>query len=209
MNTSFTVNSYWGPRREGPGQIAARCRALLKSLGRISPDFVDWNFVGRVPSPINRPYDGPAAIAEFLRDQYRTVAFANMSSDDLSRLIEAAVSRTDNDEPTPVSGYFFSAYTGSGREPGSISLTVHAGDCCPNNCYINSVRIETQALCIENQSLLTLPVLKAAMFAIAETWDAILKRFKVKQSPVFDISRAIPISHLPAYRKQRALRGTQ
>ncbi len=45
--------------------------------------------------------------------------------------------------------------------------------------------------------------------SIAETWDAILKRFKVKKSPVFDISRAIPISHLPAYRKQRALRGTQ
>lgn len=44
--------------------------------------------------------------------------------------------------------------------------------------------------------------------SIEETWDAILKRFKVNKSPVLDISRAIPISHLP-YRKQRALRGTQ
>ena len=45
--------------------------------------------------------------------------------------------------------------------------------------------------------------------SIAETWDAILKRFKVKKSPVFDISRAIPLGPLPAYRRQRALRGTQ
>jgi len=45
--------------------------------------------------------------------------------------------------------------------------------------------------------------------SIAETWDAILKRFKVKRTPVFDIPRAIPIGHLPAYRKRRALRGNQ
>jgi glutamate synthase (ferredoxin) len=45
--------------------------------------------------------------------------------------------------------------------------------------------------------------------SIEETWDAILKRFKVKRASVFDISRAIPPGHLPAYRKQRALRGNQ
>jgi hypothetical protein len=45
--------------------------------------------------------------------------------------------------------------------------------------------------------------------SIAETWDGTLKRFKVKKSPVFDISRAIPLGHLPAYRKQRALRRNQ
>ena len=45
--------------------------------------------------------------------------------------------------------------------------------------------------------------------SIAETWDAILRRFKVKRAPVFDISRAIPLGHLPSYRKQRALRGDQ
>ena len=45
--------------------------------------------------------------------------------------------------------------------------------------------------------------------SIAETWDAILKRFKAKRAPVFDLSRAIPLGHLPSYRKQRALRGNQ
>jgi glutamate synthase (ferredoxin) len=45
--------------------------------------------------------------------------------------------------------------------------------------------------------------------SIAETWDAVLKRFKVKRAPVFDISRALPLGHLPAFRKQRALRGNQ
>src|SRR5579872_6455086 len=45
--------------------------------------------------------------------------------------------------------------------------------------------------------------------SIAETWDAVLKRFKVKRAPVFDISRALPLGHLPAFRKQRALRRSQ
>jgi len=45
--------------------------------------------------------------------------------------------------------------------------------------------------------------------SIEETWDAILKRFKVKRAPVFDISRAIPLGHSPAHRKRRALRGSQ
>jgi len=43
--------------------------------------------------------------------------------------------------------------------------------------------------------------------SIAETWDAILTRFRIHKTPVFDVARAVPLDSLPSYRKQRALRG--
>ena len=42
--------------------------------------------------------------------------------------------------------------------------------------------------------------------SIAETWDAILKRFRIHKTPVFDVPRAIAIDTLHPYREQRALR---
>ena len=63
--------------------------------------------------------------------------------------------------------------------------------------------LSDQALPFSRVEPLSLPC------SIAETWDAILKRFNVKRAPVFDISRAIPPGHLPTYRKQRALRRNQ
>ena len=41
--------------------------------------------------------------------------------------------------------------------------------------------------------------------SIAETWDAILTRFRRHKTPVFDVSRVVPLDGLPPYRKQRAL----
>jgi hypothetical protein len=37
--------------------------------------------------------------------------------------------------------------------------------------YINSARLSTKTLCAENETLLTLPLLKSAMLAIAETFE--------------------------------------
>jgi hypothetical protein len=45
--------------------------------------------------------------------------------------------------------------------------------------------------------------------SIAETWDAILTRFRIHKTPVFDVSRAFPLDRLPSYRKQRALQGNR
>jgi len=45
--------------------------------------------------------------------------------------------------------------------------------------------------------------------SIAETWDAILKRFARHKTPVFGISRVVPLDSFPSYRKQRALRGNR
>jgi glutamate synthase (ferredoxin) len=45
--------------------------------------------------------------------------------------------------------------------------------------------------------------------SIAETWEAILNRFESRKTPVFDISRLLPLEGLPSYRKQRALQGNR
>ncbi|HSY99790.1 MAG TPA: glutamate synthase large subunit [Terriglobales bacterium] len=45
--------------------------------------------------------------------------------------------------------------------------------------------------------------------SIAETWEAILNRFGRRKTPVFDVSRLVPLDGLPSYRKQRALQGNQ
>ncbi len=45
--------------------------------------------------------------------------------------------------------------------------------------------------------------------SIAETWEAILNRFSRRKTPVFDVSRLVPLDGLPSYRKQRALQGNQ
>ena len=45
--------------------------------------------------------------------------------------------------------------------------------------------------------------------SIAETWEAILNRFGRRNTPVFDVSRLVPLDGLPSYRKQRALQGNR
>ena len=45
--------------------------------------------------------------------------------------------------------------------------------------------------------------------SIAETWEAILNRFGRRKTPVFDVSRLVPLDGLPSYRKQRALQGNR
>jgi glutamate synthase domain-containing protein 2/glutamate synthase domain-containing protein 3 len=45
--------------------------------------------------------------------------------------------------------------------------------------------------------------------SIAETWDAILTRFRIHKAPAYDVSRAFALDNLPSYRKQRALQGNR
>jgi glutamate synthase (ferredoxin) len=45
--------------------------------------------------------------------------------------------------------------------------------------------------------------------SIAETWDAILKRFGRHKAPVVDALRVVPLDSLPSYRKQRVFMGNR
>jgi hypothetical protein len=172
MTAQMTINSYWGPRPERPAELAGRCRQLLGTLASISPSFSNWSFVGRAPSSVTGQYKGPDGVANFFRDQYRTVALQDLPGDGLANLIEAGVCRNSDDSPVPLSGYLFGAFTGSGRDTQSISLDAHTGNSYLDNYYVNSVQIKTRPICSQNRSTFTLPVLTAMMFAIARAWDA-------------------------------------
>ena len=172
MTAEITINSYWGPRPEQPAEIGHRCSRLLNRLAMISPSFTDWSFVSRVPVPTSRNYDGPRGVADFLREQYQTIALDNLSADGLAELIKAGVCRDDNDAPVPASGYFFGAFTGSGRDTPCISLNVHAGNIYRGNYYLNSAQIETPPLDTGNRLTDALPTLTATMLALARSWDA-------------------------------------
>jgi glutamate synthase (ferredoxin) len=45
--------------------------------------------------------------------------------------------------------------------------------------------------------------------SIAETWETILRRFRIHKTPVFDFPRAVPLDTFQSYRKQRAFRGSR
>lgn len=173
MTVETTINSYWGPRSEQPAQIAGRCRQLLNRLATISPSFANWSFVSRVPSSVIGDYDGPNGVAKFFREQYQTVTLRDLGEDGLVDLITAGVCRdSDDDSPVPMSGYLFGAFTGSGRDPQSLSFNAHAGNAYRSNYYVNSVQIKTQPLSDANRSIVTSPALTAVMLAVARSWDA-------------------------------------
>lgn len=177
MTDGYTVNSYWGPRKDTPARLAERSRALLDRLGAISPDFSDWTYVGQKNPPPGRDYAGPDALEAYYRDKTHTVRIDRTLKTDLTPLVAAAVMRGDSGDPTPVYGYYFSFFTGSGIGPRDVSLSVHAGCYSRGRFYTNTVAIETKPACEDNAALLTLPLLKAVMLAIADvyevTWAAV------------------------------------
>ena len=172
LKRGFVINSYWGPRPETPVEIAARCQTLLNRLAAISPKFSGWNFVGRKPPPQGRQQGRMDTPAErYWRGSY-TIAADDLSDATLIRLVEAGIHRDDDGVPDPELGYRFSAFARSRRDPDGMSLRIHAGCWTSAPFYTNTVHIETRPPCDKNQAWLTLSVLKAAMLAVATTWDA-------------------------------------
>jgi hypothetical protein len=171
MTGEIIINSYWGPRPERPAELAGRCRQLLDRLASISPHFSNWSFVGRAPSSVAGQYKGPDGVADFFRDQYRTVALEYLSGGGLADLIDAGVCRDSDDSPVPLSGYLFGAFTGSGRDAQSVSLNAHVGNSLPDNYYINSIQIKTPQLPHRQHPAFTLQTLIAMMLAVTHFWD--------------------------------------
>ena len=171
MQFGYGLNSYWGPRAETPQEIAGRCRTLLDRLAAISPIFTNWTYVVRKNPPPQQRYEGPQALAEYYNHRYQAGVLDPLTRDELAILVEAGVARADDDDPTPISGYRFSAYTRSLNDPLAISGRVHAGDSVPENFYVNSVNIETRPLCDENRAVFNLPLLQSAVLTIVDAWD--------------------------------------
>jgi len=136
-------------RRETPAQCAVRYRRMLEALAPIDPAFGRWMFAGpEKGTPLDR-----------------------VRGDGLTRLIADCVTRADDGDPEPVFGYRFGAYTGS--KAALLDISIHAGEYAPPVDYMaNTASLLTAPLSAANAALITLPVFKSAMLAIAAAWDA-------------------------------------
>ena len=146
----YEIRAYWGPRRETAAQCGARYWRMLELLAAIDPAFGGWKFAGRT-----RFWPMPEA-----------------PGDKLTGLIADCVSRDDYDEPEPIYGYWFGAGTRT-RSNTSLTVKIRAGGYAPSiTLLVNSVELLTDPLNEENAALITLPVFKPALLAIAAAWDA-------------------------------------
>jgi hypothetical protein len=130
--------------------LGSRFWRMLQTLSAVSPAFNGWKFIGTDrfwPLP-----KGPG--------------------NELTRLIAGGVATADDGDPTPINGYGFGASARSNPKA-VITLLVRAGFYAPNPPFFaNTVELQTQPLNEHNSHLITLPIFKAALVAIAEAWDA-------------------------------------
>lgn len=147
----YVIQSYWGPRREPPAELGQRFWKMLQDLGAVNPAFSSWKFIGT-----DRFWPLPSS-----------------PGDELTRLIAKGVATADEGDPTPtpISGYYFGASARSDPKA-VITIDVHAGYYAPNPpFYANTAELRTPPLNEQVTALVTLPIFKAALVAIAEDWD--------------------------------------
>ncbi len=149
MTSGFDINSYWGPRRQSPAEIASILRTMLDTLAAIDSLFSNWTFVGET----------------------RAVPLDQLHHQGLTSLLGHQVFTADDGEPIPSYGYLFSAYTGLRTDPRTLTLSGHAGGYMPSRSFTNVVRLETRPPARDNEALLELDPLKAAMLAVVAAWD--------------------------------------
>jgi hypothetical protein len=146
----WNIQAYWGPRRETPAQIAARFYRMIEGFRAIDPVLVEW-----------RVRIGTSAIP-----------LPSRSSDELAQIVADHVDTADDGEPIPIYGYAFDAMQ---LPPADISLTinVHAGSYAPGRYGLaNSVSMQTLPPNPQNVRLVTFPIFKSVLLALASAWDA-------------------------------------
>lgn len=148
----YEIQSYWGPRRETPAELGQRFWKMLLDLGAVNSAFSDWKFIGT----------------------YRFLPLPSGPGDELTRLIAKGVATAGDGDPTPtpISGYYFGASARSDPKA-IITIDVHAGYYAPYaSFFTNTAELQTPPLNEQTAALVTLPIFKAALVAIAEAWDA-------------------------------------
>jgi hypothetical protein len=145
----YTIHAFWGPRRETPEALAVRFDNLIYRLASIDPVFGNWIWVGRQPKPI---------------------AFATIRSH-LAEKIAAAITRGDDGEPEPVYGYGFGTVNSLETTRRSIELGIRGGSWAKASFYSNTAHIETGWRVEPDPEIVTYPVFKAALLALAECFE--------------------------------------
>jgi hypothetical protein len=132
-----------------PAAIASRFVKLLDRLEKIDPVFGNWLWV----------VNTDAVVFDEIRDR-------------LPDAIVAGIARADDGDPTPIYGYRFSVINSEERSPRSIGVGVHAGSWTNTPYGVNDVVLETSWRMIPDPTIVTFPISKAAVLALAESFDA-------------------------------------
>jgi hypothetical protein len=144
----YCINAGWGPRQETPKAIAARFLSLVDRLATIDPVFGNWIYA----------LDKKPIMLDTCRDEMDAAVARN-------------VSRADDGDPTPISGYTASIVNTWEHEPRSISVGVHAGAWSSGSHLINYADIETSDKVAADPAIVTYPIFRAALLALAETFE--------------------------------------
>lgn len=150
MQGRYSVLAYWGPRREEPGVLAVRLMRTLHALATIHPDLATWFM-----------YPKPEL----------NLRAAPFDHEDLARIIAAGVVRADNGDPTPVFGYTTWANNEIVATPRWVGLTFRVGSDARIRAFVNTIDMLTAPLSTANESLITVPVLRQVVLALASIWD--------------------------------------
>ncbi|WP_148213014.1 immunity 52 family protein [Methylocella silvestris] len=146
----YYIHAGWGPRAETPDVIAARFLTCIDRLKEIHPAYDQWIFALN-----NKPKKFKA-----LRD-------------DLPAAVAANVARAEDGAPTPIYGYRPRVLNNMGKAHSrSLSVKATAGSWATSGHFVNSAQIGTARAIAPDPTIIAYPVFKAALLALAESFDA-------------------------------------
>jgi Immunity protein 52 len=141
----FTVTSNWTKDALTPAEIGVRLRDMLRKLEPLDPAMSNWLMGERRWAPLPKTEAG------------------------MTRLVERLVSRDDDDQADPSHGYDIlvkgSRIPSNYGAPDSINIKVSAG-----GIWNNYVRIELGEFIPADPAIVTYPVFRGAVEAVAAAW---------------------------------------
>jgi hypothetical protein len=148
MSTGYSITSYWGPRRETPEQLAARFLKMIDLLKDIHPAFDNW---------ICGIEDKPKKL-EKIRNNFTAE-------------VAACVDRAEDGRPTPIGGYHLGGINSFKNNARNVAISIHAGRWTIGDYYINCATFVTGFGISPDPAIITYPVWKAVVLALAESWE--------------------------------------
>ncbi len=105
------------------------------------------------------------------RSPRKPIQFEDIRSG-LPAAIAASISRADNGDPIPIYGYSFGVVNSMHVQPRAIGVRVHAGSWNISNYVTNDADIHTPWRGTPDAALISFPIFKPAVLALAESFDA-------------------------------------
>jgi hypothetical protein len=146
----YFIRCSWEKRAETTNTLAARFLRMMDSFGRIDPVFSLWECGRRRTEKL-----------ENIRDRY-------------AELIAEGVSRDDWNQPEPIYGYRFGAWTRDTPKNRSFTLSCHAGSTIAS-VFPNDVVLETNAPrdIGPDPYVVSYPIFRSALLAMVDAWEPI------------------------------------